>query len=153
VAALPRERYQNVFEPGCSIGVLSELLAPRCERLLSTDIIARAVEQAQKRVRSSPQVRVELRAIPDEWPDETFDLIVLSEVAYYFDVEGLANVLRSVNETTGAGSHLLAVHWRGDTDYPQTADQVHEQIDRYLGWKRLVEHVEPEFRLGVWERL
>ncbi len=29
VDALPNERYRRAFEPGCSIGVLSELLAPR----------------------------------------------------------------------------------------------------------------------------
>ena len=32
MAALPNERYANAFEIGCSIGVLSEMLARRCNR-------------------------------------------------------------------------------------------------------------------------
>lgn len=153
VAALPRVRYTNVFEPGCSIGVLSELLAPRCDRLLATDIIPEALERARERLRHYPQVEVELRSIPDEWPRETFDLVVLSEIAYYFSPDELMHILGRINETTQIGSQILAVHWRGDTDYPQSADQVHERIDNYPGLQRLLEHVETEFRLQVWERL
>jgi len=37
VALLPRERYGAAFEPGCSIGVLTTMLAPRCDRLLACD--------------------------------------------------------------------------------------------------------------------
>ena len=36
LAALPRPRYANALELGCSIGVLTRQLAPRCERLLAT---------------------------------------------------------------------------------------------------------------------
>ena len=32
LALLPRERYGAAFEPGCSIGVLTALLAPRCDQ-------------------------------------------------------------------------------------------------------------------------
>ena len=32
VASLPRSRYRSAYEPGCSIGVLTELLATRCDR-------------------------------------------------------------------------------------------------------------------------
>ena len=34
LAQLPARRYRRAFEPGCSIGVLSALLAPRCDALL-----------------------------------------------------------------------------------------------------------------------
>ena len=30
MAALPEPHYRSAFEPGCSIGVLTDLLAPRC---------------------------------------------------------------------------------------------------------------------------
>jgi methylase of polypeptide subunit release factors len=82
INSLPRERYRNAFEPGCSIGVLSELLASRCERLLATDIVSSALEQAEQRLSKYENVVVESRAIPGSWPDEVFDLVVLSEVAY-----------------------------------------------------------------------
>ena len=37
MALLPAERYRDAFEPGCSIGVMTGLLAGRCDRLLSCD--------------------------------------------------------------------------------------------------------------------
>jgi predicted TPR repeat methyltransferase len=152
VAALPRERYHNAFEPGCSIGVLSEHLALRCDRLLSTDIIGEALKAAAVRLSEYRNVVVEERSIPDEWPRETFDLIVLSEIAYYFDEEALERVLRSVVETTNPGAHVLGVHWRGATDYPQSGDDVHGRIELCPDLQRMVHHVETDFRLDVWER-
>ena len=47
LAALPRPRYANAFELGCSIGVLTRALAPRCERLLATDVSEAALAQAR----------------------------------------------------------------------------------------------------------
>jgi predicted TPR repeat methyltransferase len=153
VAALPRARYRNAFEPGCSIGVLSEQLALHCDRLLSTDIVGTALKMAQARLEQHRHVAVEARAIPGEWPDEIFDLVVLSEIAYYFDQEELERVLESVVATTRAGAHLLAVHWRGATDYPLSGDEVHERIGLHREFRILVHHLEDEFRLDVWERL
>ena len=46
VASLPKASYGSAFEPGCSIGVLTEMLAPRCEHLLATDFILSAVSVA-----------------------------------------------------------------------------------------------------------
>ena len=54
LASLPRERYTSAYEPGCSIGVLTRLLADRCDSLLASDIIPRAVEAASRRVGTWP---------------------------------------------------------------------------------------------------
>lgn len=54
--ALPGERYRSAFEVGCSIGVLTERLAARCERLLSVDVAERALQQARDRCRNLPHV-------------------------------------------------------------------------------------------------
>jgi hypothetical protein len=153
IAALPRERYRSAFEPGCSIGVLSEQLAPRCDRLLSSDIVSGALKMAQERLRHYRHVVVEPRAIPDAWPMEVFDLVVLSEIAYYFDEQGLQTVFDSLVATTRPGAHVLAVHWRGATDYPLSGDEVHERIGLSAELRNIVHHVETEFRLDVWERV
>src|ERR1700755_2554342 len=42
LAQLPAARYRSAFEPGCSVGVLSRLLASRCDTLLSCDVAAAA---------------------------------------------------------------------------------------------------------------
>jgi cyclopropane fatty-acyl-phospholipid synthase-like methyltransferase len=151
--ALTRECYQSAFEPGCSIGVLSELLAPRCERLLVTDIIPSALKQATHRLEKYEHVVVERRAIPESWPDDTFDLVVLSEVAYYFSVEILRDILSRVVRTTEPGAHVLGVHWRGKTDYPLTGDGAHEVITANINLRRVVHHLEKEFVIDLWEHV
>jgi predicted TPR repeat methyltransferase len=153
INSLPRERYRNAFEPGCSIGVLSELLASRCERLLATDIVSSALEQAKQRLRKCENVVVESRAIPGSWPDEVFDLVVLSEVAYYFDAESLRDILALILRSTLPGAHVIGVHWRGETDYPLTGDRVHELINAHDQLRRIVHHLEEEFTLDLWERV
>lgn len=89
VTALPRERYREGFEIGCSIGVLSERLAPKCERLLAIDTIAAVLKQAKWRCRRFPQVRLRQMHVPQEFPDQSFDLIVMSEVGYYLSMPTL----------------------------------------------------------------
>jgi Nodulation protein S (NodS) len=56
LAMLPAERYRAAFEPGCSIGVLTRMLAPRCT-LLACDLAAAAVKAAVGRTSDLPQVR------------------------------------------------------------------------------------------------
>lgn len=59
VASLPRSRYRSAFEPGCSVGVLSELLAARCDRLLSSDIVPSALQRAKSRLRHKAHVQIQ----------------------------------------------------------------------------------------------
>jgi ubiquinone/menaquinone biosynthesis C-methylase UbiE len=49
VAALGDERAGSALEVGCSIGVLTEKLAARCDRLTATDISQAALDQAKRR--------------------------------------------------------------------------------------------------------
>jgi hypothetical protein len=153
VASLPRSRYDSAFEPGCSIGVLSEQLATRCHQLLATDLVIDAVAVATRRLEGHRHVRVEHRAIPEQWPHEIFDLIVFSEIAYYFDEPALGEIMDLVARSTGTGAHLIAVHWRGETDYPLTGDHAHELIACTPTLRSVVHHEEEEFLLDVWERV
>jgi SAM-dependent methyltransferase len=147
LAMLPHRRYAEAFEPGCSIGVLTALLAPRCDRLLSCDVSPEAVRQARRR---APGARVERRNIPEDWPEGTFDLIVFSEFLYYLGPEDLDRVLRLAGKSLTPGGTLLAVHWRHlVTDYPQTGDEVHAALAR-TGLALLAEHREADFVAEVY---
>ncbi|KPC81578.1 SAM-dependent methyltransferase, partial [Streptomyces sp. NRRL F-6602] len=42
LASLPRRRYRRAFEPGCSVGVLTRMLAGRCEEVVAADRVATA---------------------------------------------------------------------------------------------------------------
>ncbi len=154
LAALPNARYRSAFEPGCANGVLSEALAVRCDRVLATDIIASTVERARSRLAAFDHVRVQVQSLPDGWPiDEPFDLIVLSEIAYYFDTATLQRILRLVNQSLEPGGTLVATHWRGATDYPLSGDQTHQIIGRSTTLQRRGRYEDPEFLLDVWTRL
>jgi SAM-dependent methyltransferase len=153
VAALPRQRYASGFEPGCSVGVLSELLAARCHRLLSCDSAKAPVAAATQRLQAYPHVTVEQRSLPAPWPAGRFDLVVLSEVLYYFDDANLATVLNRALTALEPGGTLVLVHWRHPVaDYPQSGDAVHEAARRLSGLARVGEHREPDFLLDSYVR-
>jgi SAM-dependent methyltransferase len=152
VALLPRERYGAAFEPGCSIGVLTAMLAPRCDRLLACDVVPDAVASARARTAGLPGVQVERRAVPGEWPPGSFDLIVFSELLYYFGDADLDQVLRLGIGALRPGGHLLAVHWRHPAPHPRTGDDVHRQLAADAGLARLAHYRDPDFTAEVYTR-
>jgi len=146
LALLPRQRYRDAFEPGCSIGVLTEQLARRCDRLLACDVAPAAVTAARQRTAGLPGVRVQRRALPGGWPDGQFDLIVCSEILYYFGGADLQRVLDRAVAALRPGGTLLAVHWRHPVpEYPRSGDSVHEAIAAQPPLSRLAEHREADF--------
>ena len=153
LAQLPDRRYRRAFEPGCSIGVLTAMLAGRCDRLLSWDVAAGAVQAAARRTRDLPNVRVERRQIPHEWPEGRFDLIVFSEILYYLGDRDLEQALDYSVHALEPGGTLLAVHWRHPvTDYPRSGDDVHRVLAARPGLARLVSHQEEDFLAEVYRR-
>ena len=80
IRALRKPMYENALELGCSIGVLTAMLAPHCKKLLSTDINETALQKARHRLQNTTNVRFEQAAIPNDYPNDTFDLVVMSEV-------------------------------------------------------------------------
>jgi cyclopropane fatty-acyl-phospholipid synthase-like methyltransferase len=143
LAVLPHKTYRSAFEIGCSIGVLTEGLAGRCESLLAVDVSERALQRAQERCRHLPHVQFELMQVPDEFPDTSFDLILVSEVAYYWSRDDLLRTRRRIVEHLDRGGQVLLVHWTPFVDdYPLTGDVVHETFReagdelRHLGGQR-----------------
>src|SRR5690349_13383131 len=78
LALLPRPRYRHAFEPGCSVGVLTAMLATRCDRVTATDVAPAALDAARERV-AGDDVTLLRRSLDEPWPATDFDLIVLSE--------------------------------------------------------------------------
>lgn len=153
VAMLPRRRYRAAFEPGCSVGMLTGLLASRCDRLLSCDTAMAAVKTAAEHTAGQPNVTVEQRHIPGDWPPGRFDLIVFSEFLYYFAGRDLDGVIdRALAALRPAGT-LLAVHWRHPvTEYPRSGDDVHAVLGARAGLAELASHVERDFLAQVYLR-
>ncbi|NRQ49647.1 class I SAM-dependent DNA methyltransferase [Aeromicrobium stalagmiti] len=149
VASLPRDRYRRGFEPGCSIGVLTGLLAPRCDELISTDPVAAPLTLARQRVGGS-HVSLRQAALPDDWPAGPLDLVVLSEVLYYLSAAARVQVLAHVMSTLAPDGHLVLVHWRHRFEAATcTGDEAHDEVVACEGLVTLVKHVERDFRLEV----
>jgi hypothetical protein len=150
MAALPRPRFGSAFEPGCSIGLLSEELAARCDRLLATDVAAAALTSARARLAPYDGVRVEQLRVPEEWPSERFDLIVLSEIAYYCDESGAASLGRQAAGSLAADGVLVLCHWTHPVeDYPLPGAQAQRIVREASGLDVQVSHREADFRLEV----
>lgn len=118
--------FRCALELGSSIGVFSAMLAPRCERLVTIDAAATAVSSARDRLSSHPHVEPILGEIPDSLPDQTYDLVVASEILYYLSPARLRDTLAAVARRMADGARLVAVHWRpSGAERPFDAEQVH----------------------------
>ena len=132
LAALPRPRYHAALEIGCSIGVLTAQLAPRCDWLLAIDFAETALARARERLATISTVEFRQMAFPAECPAEQFDLTILSEVGYYWSWPDLRAAKERIIERLTSGGHLLLVHWTPPIDdAPLNGDEVHEEfLDR-----------------------
>jgi hypothetical protein len=90
--ALGDRSFASGLEVGCSIGVLTRMLASRCER------------------------------VPLDWPNQTFDLIVFSEVLYFLSAADIERTARRVLDTLAPSGTVLLVSWTGKTDDPSSGD-------------------------------
>jgi predicted TPR repeat methyltransferase len=149
---LGERRFERALEAGASIGVFTEMLAGRCDELLAVDVSERAVAAARKRLSGRKHVLVERCTLPEEMPDGPFDLIVASEILYYYTREEMVATLRAFERELARGGALLAVHWRRKTrTYPLQGDEVHELLLRHTRLHNTKTIVEPDYRLDLFE--
>ena len=154
LASLAKPRYRNAFEPGCGNGEMSIALADRCERLLACDGAASALEAARRRVPDAVTrgIRFEARRLPTDWPrDDTFDLVVLSELAYYFDEDAITAMLTSAAANLAPDGELVLCHYLHDFDDRVTSTAtVHGIADALPGLRRALHHRDEAFVLDIW---
>jgi predicted O-methyltransferase YrrM len=141
LALLPNRRYRHAFEPGCSIGALTAQLALRCDHVTAVDVAHAAVRNADARLCEAgcrDRVTLARLSMDTTWPPGPFDLLVLSEVAYYLDADALTAVLRRECARLQPGANIIAAHWRhAVADYPLSGDAAHAVIARTPGLTQL----------------
>ena len=157
IRALKHRRYERAFEPGCSIGVLSAKLATLCWHVDAMDISPTAVEEARRRCRDLANVETTCGTLPDSIPDGEFDLIVFSEIGYYFEEDVLRRLGETLVSRLRTGGVLLGVHWLGRSkDHLLKGDRVHEILGSIDGIALEVserhESGDGGFRLERWVR-
>jgi SAM-dependent methyltransferase len=153
VASLQNRFFPRAFEPGCSIGVLTEKLASFCGQLYAMDISDTAARRAAERCKDLVNVQVSQGSLPADTPPGMFDLIMLSEIGYYCDTSSLAELATNLVLRLNQGGVLLAAHWLGHSaDHLLSGDQVHEVIARTPGISLILSRRFSEFRLDQWVR-
>ena len=127
IEALQKPVYKKALEIGCSIGVLTKMLSERCSSLLSIDINDVALQKAKQRLKDFPNVRFEKRIVPQDYPEDKFDLVLMSEVGYYLSMEDLKLAKEKIINSLQKNGDLILVHWLPFVhDYPLTGDEVHD---------------------------
>lgn len=148
LASLPRRQFDAAFEPGCAAGHLTKRLATRCGHLLAADIASRAVTLTAEATAGMANVSVRQMSLPQQWPDDQFDLIVLSEIGYYID--DVAEFARRLRPSLTANGVVAACHWRYPTiEHAHSAEFVHDTILRESELHRIAMHHEEDFLLDV----
>jgi SAM-dependent methyltransferase len=155
LASLPQARYANAYEPGCGNGELTVALAARCARLLAADAAPAAVALARARVREAgldANVTIRLHSLPQDFPLHAtpFDLIVISELAYYFTADQLDALAARCAQALAPGGDLLLCHYRPPfADRIQTTHAAHATFARQPRLQRMLRHEESDFLLDV----
>jgi hypothetical protein len=147
VRALGHRRYRRAFEPGCSIGILTVQLAAFCDRVEAMDISPTAVARARLRCELLPNVQILCGSLPEMIPEGENDLVVFSEIGYYFTETQLTSAAAELVKPMVPGGTFLAAHWLGSSqDHVLDGDRVHTvlktlpnlslvQSERYTGFR------------------
>ncbi len=152
LAALGPDRVRSALEVGCSIGVLTEQLAARCDRLVATEASPTALDLARRRCAGATNIDFRLQPSPHAPLGGPFDVILLSEVVYYWDDADLADFAGAFERVLAPRGRFILVHWLGETDYPKTADEAVNAFRAALEGAYSAERVErtADYRLDVW---
>ncbi|MFE5835655.1 PIG-L family deacetylase [Arthrobacter sp. NPDC056493] len=135
LAALPEQKYDAGLEAGCSIGTLGAELAQRCGRFLAVDASGTAVARAAERLARHPGAEAMQLTLPEQWPEGSFDLIVVSEMGYYLAAAELDELFTRISESLMPGGTLLLCHWRHPVSgWELDGDTVHALARSRLGW-------------------
>jgi SAM-dependent methyltransferase len=153
LSALTRDSYHTVYEPGCSVGVLTERLARLSRHVIATDFAPSAVAQARARCADLPNVDILCASVARYVPEAPLDLVVFSEIGYYFDPAELARIGNALAERLNHDGEFLAVHWLGHSPHHvMHGDTVHETLREVLPLEWLKGERYSQFRIDSWRK-
>lgn len=153
LACLPHERYGSIFEAGCGTGHVSVGLSACCDALLASDGSVQALAIASRALAPCPNATVACQVLPQDWPERTFDLIVLGEIVYFVDDADCRALARSARASAGPSGTVVACDWRGPIDgWGHRGEEAHHRFEKALDLPRLFEYADDDFLLTGWSR-
>ncbi|GAB2803335.1 class I SAM-dependent methyltransferase [Dyella kyungheensis] len=147
--ALAQPHYRHALELGCSIGGLTRLLAGRCDAVTAVDTSAMALQRARELCQASNVDFVQAHLPDGDWHGP-FDLVVLSEVLYYFSIPALVRLADRLSKVITPKTEFVVVHWTGETDYPLTGDRATELFQSLMRAELCLRTRHPKYRLERW---
>lgn len=143
----------SVLEPGCSIGVLTAQLAVRARSVQALDVSPTAVARARRRCRDQPHVSVRVGTVPNDLPEDHFDVVVFAELGYYFDGRTLDAVADAIADRLTPNGRLVGTHWTGHSeDHAISGEAVHRRISARPGLRSVARARRPGFLVEEWRR-
>ena len=128
MAALGDRHFTAGLEVGCSIGILTTLLAARCDTLLGLDLVEEPLQAARTRCANQPHVQFAQMQVPNQWPGRRFDLIVLSEVLYFLSERDIDRCAEHALRVLLPNPVVVMVNWLGSTQDPTSGDAAAERF-------------------------
>ncbi len=130
LASLPRARFGRALEVGCSTGALTEALSERCVTVLGVDRSTAALDAARRRLAHRPGVTLAPVDVSRDWPEGTFDLVVVSEVGYFLSPAALDRLVERIAGSLTADGVVVLCHWRHRVHgWAMDADEVHRRFE------------------------
>ena len=153
INSLGDKEYQHGLEIGCSIGVLTARLSTKCRSILGVDISEQPIAAAKERLREYKGVEFAVLQIPQQYPSGRFDLIVVSEIAYYLSNEDLQLTKELIFDSLTEGGTLCLVHWRSQIKgCAFNGDEVNEYFLQEPSAFQIYQHINEQYRIDVIEK-
>lgn len=148
-AAVGNRRYAKALEIGCANGVLTCELAQIADTVLAIDVSSVALDLARGRLAGNAGVTLQLMEVPRQWPAETFDLIVLSEVLYFLTSDEVERCSALASSSLRRGGVCLLVNWTGENDLALSGNEAANLFQQSGHWKSQAHIGAEKYRLDV----
>lgn len=140
--------YGRGLELACAIGETTRCLARRCLRLMAVDSSATALREARRRTRNNPRVVIRRAILPEQTPRGPFDLIVVSEIAYYLRPHALTELLRRLSVALSPSGRIVVLHHTvafGDAAQPPVLAQARMAVRLHQSMRMVFHERHPRF--------
>ncbi len=157
---VPARHYGEALDLGCGIGLLTQRLGPKADKILGLDVSQVAIDHANARFASDPKftfTQADVLALPDDL-DGRFDLVVIADVLYYLqpmsDAVLKATAQRIRRLLRPGGVCVIANHFFFDIDPDsRLSRRIHEAFHWSPGFGILGEYRRIFYLVSVLEAL
>lgn len=137
--------FENAFEIGCSEGVFTEMLAPRCKSLLAVDVSKRALQRAGERCAGMNVTFRQWNLIAEPAPSDMDLVIVMDVLEIFYCRSDIRKAREKVVNAVKPGGYVLV----GNSRQNELYENAHWAKWMLKGGKRIAEYFAEHPRLTL----